>query len=88
VSYDISDPKRWREVHNLLKDHGTWVQLSVFECWLTEEEYAKVKTLIRGLIDPTQDRIRFYNLCKQCREKTTSFGWSEMAEEPSDGMVI
>ncbi len=88
ISYDISDQKRWREVYNLLKDFGTWVQLSVFECWLTKEEYSRVKGLLKGLIDPRKDRVRFYNLCKNCREKTTAFGWSEMAEEPSDGMVL
>ena len=88
ISYDISDPKKLKEVHHFLKDYGTWVQLSVFECWLTEEEYKKVKDTLKNLIDPVQDRVRFYNLCKQCREKTTSFGWSEMAEDPSDSIVI
>ncbi len=88
VSYDISDPKRWREVHNILKDFGTWVQLSVFECWLTRDDYSRLKELLASQIDLKEDRVRFYNLCKVCREKTQAFGWSEMADEPQDGLVL
>jgi len=88
VSYDIRDPTRLRRVHALMKDFGTWVQLSVFECWLTPEELDRLKTLLKGLMDLSRDRVRFYTQCKVCREKTTAFGWSGMADEPSDGMVI
>ncbi len=88
VSYDVRDPARLRKVHSLMKDFGTWVQLSVFECWLTQEELSRLQSLLKTILDISKDRVRFYNICKACRGKTTAFGWSEMAEEPTDGMVV
>ena len=32
VTYDISDPKRWRAVFKAMKGYGEWLQLSVFQC--------------------------------------------------------
>jgi CRISPR-associated protein Cas2 len=38
VCYDISDPKRWRQVHKILLGHGDPLQLSVFLCVLTPKQ--------------------------------------------------
>ncbi|MGV2391312.1 MAG UNVERIFIED_CONTAM: CRISPR-associated endonuclease Cas2 [Microcystis novacekii LVE1205-3] len=43
VSYDISDDKRRTKIHNTLKSYGQRVQYSVFECDLTDTQYAKLR---------------------------------------------
>ncbi|MFM7575972.1 MAG: CRISPR-associated endonuclease Cas2, partial [Microcystaceae cyanobacterium] len=40
VSYDISEDKRRTKVHKILKSYGQWMQFSLFECDLTEKDYA------------------------------------------------
>jgi CRISPR-associated protein Cas2 len=34
VTYDIADPKRWRQVFRAMEGYGRWLQLSVFQCRL------------------------------------------------------
>ena len=36
VTYDISNNKRWRRVFKTMNGFGDWVQLSVFQCRLTD----------------------------------------------------
>lgn len=38
VSYDIPDDKRRTRVHSALTGFGTWVQFSVFECFLDRKQ--------------------------------------------------
>jgi len=41
ISYDIPEDKRRTKIHKTLKSYGQWMQYSVFECDLTETQYAK-----------------------------------------------
>ncbi len=88
VSYDISDEKRLKRVHQFLKDYGKWVQKSVFECWLTKAEYQELKIGLKQLIKPKEDRVRFYSLCEACRKEVVSFGWGSVPEEYSDELIL
>src|ERR1700745_1054007 len=38
VSYDIPDDRRRTRVHSALTGFGTWVQYSVFECFLDRKQ--------------------------------------------------
>ena len=38
VAYDITEPKRWRKIYKILKNHGVALQYSVFRCSLLPEE--------------------------------------------------
>jgi CRISPR-associated protein Cas2 len=62
VAYDIADPKRWRRVFKLMKGHGEWVQLSVFQCRLTPRQHAELIALLDGIIHHTQDHIVLMDL--------------------------
>jgi len=62
ISYDIVNDKRRTKVMKLLKGYGTRVQFSVFECYLSKEEFSKLGRQLRRLIDPTSDSIRCYRL--------------------------
>ncbi len=57
VTYDISDPKRWRRIFNLMKGYGHWLQLSVFQCRLTARRRAEMTIRLEERIKPTEDHI-------------------------------
>ena len=63
ISYDISDDKRRTKIHKMLKSYGQWMQYSVFECDVTDSEYAKLRSRLSKVIKPEEDSIRFYFLC-------------------------
>lgn len=62
ISYDVVEDKRRTRVMQLLKGYGTRVQFSVFECYLSKQELAKLGLQLRLLIDPTSDSVRCYRL--------------------------
>jgi len=67
IAYDISDDRIRREVRDILKNHGTRVQYSIFECNLQSRAGDDLHTRLAGLIE-TNDSIRWYPLCSWCRE--------------------
>jgi CRISPR-associated protein Cas2 len=76
VVYDISVDKRRTKLHTALLDFGTPVQYSVFESWLTPEQWKKLKARVRKIIRPRKDHVRYYWLCAACvqRIETTQAG--------------
>ncbi len=62
VSYDISDPKRWRQVYKIVRGHGKHVQYSVFLCQLTEMDEVILKELLRDVIHQSTDQVIFVRL--------------------------
>ncbi|WP_017326888.1 CRISPR-associated endonuclease Cas2 [Synechococcus sp. PCC 7336] len=83
VSYDVSDDKRRTKIHRVLKSYGQWMQFSLFECELTETQYAKLRMRLNQLIDAECDSVRFYFLCKCCRHKVERIG----GERLDDGSI-
>ncbi|WP_421658923.1 CRISPR-associated endonuclease Cas2 [Leptothermofonsia sp. ETS-13] len=81
ISYDISDDKRRTKVHKILKSYGQWMQYSVFECDLSETQYAKLRSRLSKLIKPDQDSIRFYFLCACCKGKVERIGGENLRDE-------
>lgn len=57
VTYDISDQKRWRKVFKLMQGYGEWVQLSVFQCRLSQRRQAELTATLDELIHHDQDHI-------------------------------
>jgi CRISPR-associated protein Cas2 len=66
VVYDISHDRRRTKLHNCLKDFGTPVQYSVFECLLDEAGLKRLKKAVARVIKPRLDRVRYYPLCQRC----------------------
>lgn len=81
VTYDVPEDKRRTKIHKVLKSYGQWMQLSVFECDLTETQYAKLRLRLAKLIKPEQDSIRFYFLCGCCREKVERIGGEGLRDD-------
>lgn len=84
ISYDISEDKRRTKIHNILKSYGQWMQYSVFECQLTDTQYAKLRSRLNKLIKPDTDTIYFYHLCACCIGKVERIG----GEPPRDDTVF
>ena len=62
VSYDISDPKRWREVYRTMRGFGEHLQLSVFSCDLTAAQRITMIAALEAAIDRTEDQILVIDL--------------------------
>jgi len=71
VTYDIENDRRRTKIHKLLQGYGSAVQFSVFECFISEEEYAQLRQRLRKLLDPKHplDSVRYYVLCRNCVEQ-------------------
>jgi CRISPR-associated protein Cas2 len=87
VSYDIVKDKTRTKVMKFLKDFGNRVQLSVFECDLDDEQYARMKEGLERLINQKEDRVRYYRLCKSCMSRVVISGWGEI-EQDEDFTII
>jgi CRISPR-associated protein Cas2 len=81
ISYDISDDKRRTKIHKMLKSYGQWIQYSVFECDVTDSQYAKLRSRLSKLIKPEEDSIRFYFLCACCKNKVERIGGEQVRDE-------
>lgn len=84
ISYDVPQDKRRTKIHSILKSYGQWVQYSVFECDLTETQYAKLRSRLSKQIKPDEDSIRFYFLCGCCQGKIERIG----GVEPMDPTIF
>ncbi len=81
VSYDISEDKRRTKIHKILKSYGQWMQYSVFECSLTDTQYAKLRSRLSKVIKPDEDSIRFYFLCACCQRKVERIGGEQLRDD-------
>jgi CRISPR-associated protein Cas2 len=57
LSYDVSHPKRLREMHKLAKAFGRPLQYSVFACLLRREDRVRLAARIEQLINHGEDRV-------------------------------
>ena len=81
--FDVSDDKARYRVARALDQYGTRVQRSVFEISLsTPIELQKLKRDLRSHIDGNDD-VRFYSLCKNCRQKSHDLEDNRVARFPS-----
>jgi len=62
VTYDVCDDKRLRRVFKKMKTFGLHLQLSVFECELSQRELAIMKTALDGIINHDLDQVLIADL--------------------------
>jgi CRISPR-associated protein Cas2 len=88
IIYDLPDTKaankRRNRLHKLLSGYGKWTQFSVFECFLTGMQFAKLQAQMEGLIRPGEDSVRVYVLDAGSVRKTLTYG----SEKPRREEVI
>jgi CRISPR-associated protein Cas2 len=78
VSYDIVDDKRRTKVHKALKNFGTPVQYSVFECQIDSATLERMQKRLKALIRAQEDSVRYYILCETCLGKVEVAGRGEV----------
>ncbi len=81
VTYDVNTEtkegrRRLRQVALACKDYGQRVQLSVFECTITDTDLVKLRGRLLKLIDKTKDNLRLYVLDESARKRTECHGIS------------
>lgn len=80
VSYDIVDDKRRTKVHKILKNFGTPVQYSVFECSLDAATLERLRKKLKSQVNQKEDSVRFYTLCEACVLKVQVLGLGEVTQ--------
>lgn len=81
VTYDIADDRRRVRVAKCMEAHGRRVQWSVFDCLLGEGELASLRRELATLIDPEEDSVRFYRLCRRCRQTIDVLGTGSVRQD-------
>ena len=78
IIYDLPHTKaankRRTKLHKMLSGYGTWTQYSVFECFLTAVQFAKLRVQVENLIKPAEDSVRIYILDAGAVRKTMTYG--------------
>jgi len=88
IVYDIVNDRRRNKVARWLERHGERVQYSVFEMYLTPEEWQRLWKHLARLIEPEEDSIRAYRLCAMCRQRIVHLGQGEPTPPPAAVMVL
>ncbi len=81
VSYDIPDDRRRTRVHTALTGFGTWVQYSVFECFLDRKQRIMLEARLLEEIHSREDTVRIYSLCGACLPKVEVLGQGDVPRE-------
>ena len=81
VAYDIKDDKRRNRVAKTMKDYGTRVQYSVFECNMEYKILEEMKDRLSAVIDTEEGNIRIYKLCNACKGSIHVFGSGKVTED-------
>ena len=66
IAYDIASDKKRRRVEKAVRKYGGRVNLSVFECMLTESQLEKLKVEILKSVNVKTDQVAYYTLCVDC----------------------
>jgi CRISPR-associated protein Cas2 len=67
VTYDVAittkaGQRRLRKVATICQNYGQRVQLSVFECRVTQAQLEQLESELLAIIDPKNDSLRIYVL--------------------------
>ena len=65
----------------MLCGYGKWTQYSLFECFLTSVQFAKLQTQIENLIQPKEDSVRIYILDAGALKRTIAYGSEKPRQE-------
>lgn len=85
IIYDVpatkAGNKRRKRLHAMLSGFGKWTQYSVFECFLTAIQFAKLQQRLETLIKPTEDSVRIYVLDAGSVKRTLTYGSQKPRQE-------
>ena len=73
IAYDISITKRRNKIVKLLENYGERINLSVFECMLTESRFSELRENIEILVNTKTDQVVYYTICVDCYTKIIKY---------------
>jgi CRISPR-associated protein Cas2 len=82
VTYDIPDNKRRTRLHKALFRFGEPAQFSVFECIITEAQFDALRREVANVMEPTEDSVRYYQVCDGCRRRLIALGQAQTTSIP------
>jgi CRISPR-associated protein Cas2 len=82
ISYDVANDRRRTRLAKELENFGRRVQYSVFECLLDVRQLERLRTRLLRRIEASEDSIRIYSLCQDCRAKVEVHGLGTVTEDP------
>lgn len=88
VSYDIVDDRKRTRVADILKDYGTRVQYSVFECNLDKDLIRRMTKELLKHINCEEDSLRIYRLCEDCITKVGTYGVCNRLRYKDEDVVV
>ena len=88
VAYDISEPKRWKSVFKLMKGHGQWLQMSVFQCRLTVQRCIEMNIRLKDVIKLEEDHILIIDLGPADGVRTRVESLGKKYEVPTKKAII
>lgn len=88
ISYDIVVDKKRTKVAKVLLNYGKRVQKSVFECVITEKQFAEMRSKVEKLMDFDTDSVRYYRICRKCIDSVEVDGWGTVTEDPRTAILI
>jgi CRISPR-associated protein Cas2 len=71
----------------ITNDRRTRVQYSVFECELEPARLAELQARLAKVIQPHEDNVRYYRLCKDCLAQTLTQGDRPLTSVPDYWIV-
>ena len=79
ITYDVSTvtdagKKRLRRVSKKCEDYGQRVQNSVFECIIDPARLKILQAMLKDIIDPKVDSLRYYYLGDDSRHRVEHIG--------------
>ena len=81
IGYDCSDDRRRLKVAKILLDYGYRVQYSVFEADLEQDLLDEMLGRLRKVINPAEDSIRVYRLCRTCLRQVEFQGQAQLTHQ-------
>jgi len=87
IVYDIANDRRRLRVFKYLKNYATRIQYSVFEGNLTDEDLIQIEAKLTEIMNPKEDGIAFFQLCKACQKTVKRIGVTPNATGTGDIIV-
>jgi CRISPR-associated protein Cas2 len=88
VAYDVSDPKRLRQVFRILRGYGDHLQLSVFSCDLSPAELVELQAKLRAAIAVQEDQVLFVDVGPQESRAARTFSTLGRPSVRADAVAI
>ena len=87
ITYDITEPKRLKNLRGFLKEFGLRTQKSVFECDIDADALKRIRAYCRDNLEIVSDSVRIYKICNHCINKVVLSG-SGLKVTQLDYMII